>query len=181
MWQINPYIKNKSIFTDPNTSRNEYDGTQFTDRTGYGWSFTLRAATGYATRAADGFALAGIAKPAETIIIGDTGYDGVPGWAMYANNPVKAPASDARPGYWPQFRHHVNNTKAILDTQFNVTRRLPIDGMANFVFLDSHAKALNVGAAFREADVEDGTALANASDSELLQPTNTRYVLWNVY
>lgn len=181
MWQIQPYIKNKSIFTDPNTPSNEYDGTQFTDRTGYGWSFTLRASVGYATTAADGFSLAAIAKPAETIIIGDTGFNGIPGWAMYANNPVKAPASDSRPGYWPQFRHHVNKTKAILDTQYNVTRQLPIEGIANFVFLDSHAKALSVGSAFREADTEDGTALANASDSELNQPINTRYVLWNVY
>lgn len=181
MWQINPYIKNRQIFTDPNTPSNFYDGTQWTDRTGYGWNFILRAATGYGTRTSTGFSLAALAKPAETIVVADTGYNGAPGWAMFARNPAIAPASDSRPGYWPQFRHHVNKTKAFRDTQFNVDRQIPIEGTASFCFLDGHAKALNVGAAFRQENTEDGVTLDSLTSSENNMNPTTRYVLWNIY
>jgi prepilin-type N-terminal cleavage/methylation domain-containing protein len=181
MWQVKPYVKSNAVFTDPNTPKNAYDGSRWTDRTGYGWSGVLQAASDPGMRGAEGYTLSAIAKPAGTIVMGDTGYDGAAGWCLYTRDPRKAPGSDARPGYWPQFRHHTTRTKPMLDTASRTTHRLPTDGMASFCFLDGHAKALPVGTAFREEDVEDGAALASPAISEAQQPANTRYVLWNIY
>jgi len=180
MWQIYPYVKNKSIFTDPNTPSNEYDGTQFTDRTGYGWSLVLRASVGYGTTSADGFALAQISKPAQTIVVGDTGFDGSSGWAMYAKNPFLT-TSDARPGYFPQFRHNYSKTWAMADTGLGGTKLCPVDGVANFSFMDGHSKAMNLGTAFQQADTEDGVTLDSLTASEANQNPTTRYILWNIY
>lgn len=182
MWQIIPYVKNNQIFTDPDTPTNQYDGTQFTDRTGYGWSLVLRAATGYGTTSADGYLVSQIAKPAQTIAIGDTGFDGSSGWAMYAKNPLLN-AADVRPGYYPQFRHTYSTTWAMSDTSTSPagTKRVPVDGVANFAFLDGHSKAMNLGAAFQTATVEDGVPLDSLAVSEAQQNSTTCYVLWNIY
>jgi prepilin-type N-terminal cleavage/methylation domain-containing protein/prepilin-type processing-associated H-X9-DG protein len=181
-WQITPYIKNRQVFTCPNTPKNNYDGSQWSDRSSYGWNFVLSAASGYGTPNVQGYSLAQIPKPADTIVIGETGYDNTPGWAMFARDPRKAPASDTRPGYWPQHRHHVAKSNPFQDTQYNIGRQIPTEGQCNYVFLDGHAKSLSVGSAFREADTEDGTALASVANSEAgSQPANTRYVLWNIY
>lgn len=182
MWQIYPYVKNREVFRCPHTPRNSYNATQWTDRTGYGWNFTLAAASGYGTMAVQSYSLAQIGKPSDTIVIGDTGYDGAPGWAMFARNPARAPAADSRPGYWPQFRHHVAKTKPFRDNQFRIDRQIAVEGQCNFVFLDGHAKSLNVGAAFQEADTEDGVPLASVAQSESSGGrANTRYLLWNIY
>ena len=181
-WQIYPYIKNLKVYVCPNTPQNTYDGSQWSDRASYGWNFVLSAASGYNTPGVQSYYLAGIAKPADTICMGETGYNNTPGWAMFARDPRKAPASDSRPGYWPQHRHHINRTKTFRDTQFAVDRQIPIEGQGNYVFLDGHAKSLNVGQAFQEANTEDGTTLASPAASEAgSQPPNTRYILWNIY
>ena len=181
MWQLRTYVKSDDVFTDPNTPQNRYDGSQWTDRAGYGWSGVLQSASNQGMQEADGYSLAAIRKPAETIVIGDTGYDGAAGWCMYTRDPRRAPISDPRPRYWPQFRHMSSKTKDMLDTANLKRHRLPVEGLAGFCFLDGHAKSLSVGTAFREMDSEEGDALADVLTSEAKQPANTRYVLWNVY
>lgn len=173
MWQIIPYVKNSQIFTCPHTPRNAYDGSQWTDRTGYGWAEHIWA-TGntYGTVQADGVALAEIRKPADTIAIGDTGFDGAPGWAMYRRDPRDTSvSSDPRPGYYAQFRHNLARSRNFTDTQFNVVRQMPIDGRCTFAFLDGHAKSLTPGQAFQTAATEDGTTLTGGN----------QFVLWNLY
>ncbi len=172
MWQVMPYIKNQRVFTCPHTPQNFYDGSQWTDRTGYGWAEHLWAGTGYGTMSVDGLNLAAIGKPSDTICIGDTGFDGTPGWAMYRRDP-RDPAwtSDSRPGYFVQFRHHLTKAKTFRDTQYNVNRAMPIEGRSNFAFLDGHAKSLSPGQAFARATQEGGIALSGGD----------QFVLWNLY
>ncbi len=172
MWQVMSYVKNQQVFTCPHAPRNAYNGTQWTDRTGYGWAEHLWAASGYATPAADGHSLAAISKPADTIAIGDTGFDGAPGWAMYRRDPrLTTFTTDPRPGYYAQFRHAMTATRTIRDTGSNVNRQLPIDGMCSFAFLDGHAKAMKPGQAFARAATEDGRALTG----------DDQYLLWNLF
>ena len=171
MWQVMPYIKNRQVFTCPHTPRNAYDGSQWTDRTGYGFAEHLWG-NNYSTPAADGIALAQVAKPADTIALGDTGFDGAPGWAMYRRDPRDTSVtSDPRPGYYAQFRHNATATRPMTDTGFNTVRQLPVDGMCSFAFLDGHAKALKPGAAFQRAATEEGRALTGGD----------QFILWNLF
>ncbi|HLK55415.1 MAG TPA: prepilin-type N-terminal cleavage/methylation domain-containing protein [Chthonomonadaceae bacterium] len=167
MWQIQGYVRNAQVFSCPHVPDNVYDGSQWTDRAGYGWAEHLWGHnTG--TPQADGYLLSEISKPAQTICLGDTGFNGRPGWAMYRRPPWIG-SSDDRPGYYPQFRHHALQTRPILDTEYHVTRAMPLDGMCNFAFLDGHVKAMRADAAFAAADTEDGVALTG----------DDRYLLWN--
>jgi len=171
MWQIKSYVKNLQVFACPHTPKNTYDGSQWTDRTGYGWAEHLWAHN-YGTPQADGYGLAEISKPADTICIGDTGFDGAPGWAMYRRDPRDLTyTADDRPGYFPQFRHNMAQSRAFKDNQTGGTRQMPIDGLCVFAFLDGHAKALKPGVAFQKATTEDGIALSGGD----------QYVLWNRY
>jgi len=173
MWQIIPYIKNQQVFTCPHTPRNAYDGTQWTDRTGYGWAEHLWA-TGntYSTPQADGVGLAEVRKPADTICLGDTGFDAAPGWAMYRRDPRDTSVtSDSRPGYYPQFRHNLLTSRNFTDTSNSSVRQLPVDGRCTFAFLDGHAKSLTPGQAFVRATTEDGTTLTGGD----------QWLLWNLY
>lgn len=170
MFQVIPYIKNNQVFTCAHTPRNAYNGSQWTDRTGYGWAEHLWARSGYGTRAVQSFTLAEIGKPADTLCMGDTGFDAAPGWAMYRRDPREARwTSDDRPGYFPQFRHHVERTKPFQDRQTRGTRQMPIEGLCNFAFLDGHAKALKPGQAFARATTEDGVTLVG----------DDQFLLWN--
>jgi prepilin-type N-terminal cleavage/methylation domain-containing protein/prepilin-type processing-associated H-X9-DG protein len=210
-WQIFPYIKNEQVFTCPNVPSNIWRATtvNFTgpansgcvstpvrvaqsDRSGYGWSGALNYDLRGRTMAdpsfqAPGYALPGIAKPAETIIVGDTGFDGAPGYYMYSRDPRKAGTSGMGSFYYAQFRHNTARTIAFQDTRFNVSRTFPVDGRANFVFLDGHAKSLNIGTAFQEAPLvngvrtEDGVALAATNGPNETNNYNSGYVLWNIY
>jgi prepilin-type processing-associated H-X9-DG protein len=115
---------------------------------------------------------------------GDTGFNGTSsdqvGWDMLAADPRK-PAADnyVQPGLYPQFRHHVQGTKAVLGGN-----QLPIEGRANFCFLDGHARSLTIGQAMASPaaspPVEDGFVLRreprpNHWDYDI------EYLLWNIY
>ncbi len=203
MWQILPYVKNLDVYTCPNLPNNTFNGTRYaaavipgrpgSTATGYGWNLNLNCAAGLESSNqcgpnAQGYALARIAKPAATIIIGDTGFDKVHGFKMFARDPQFAPASHIAPGYWPQFRHHATRTKPVQDSQNNVTRQMPLEGLCSFVFLDGHAKALGRGTAFEKAPnrVEDGQTLTDgeagsAGGANPPPNPNTEYVLWNIH
>lgn len=167
MWQIQSYVTHKQSFTCPHVPENAYNGSRWTDKTGYGWAEHLWGHN-LGTPQADGYALSEIERPAGTICLGDTGYDGASGWAMY-RRPPGVGESDDRPGYYPQFRHHALQSRPIQDTFRKVTRAMPLDGFCNFAFLDGHAKAMKAGQAFAAADPEGG---APRTDDD-------RYLLWN--
>lgn len=165
MWMLNPYIKNRQIFTCPNVPSNAWDGSQWSDRTGYGMAeHVWRESNG------KGIAMATIPKPADTIVFGDTGFNGQPGWAMYRRAPWEG-SGDARPGYYAQFRHHCTQTRAFQDQQNSKTIQMPMDGLCDFVFADGHVKALKPGQAFKQATTEDGVTLTGGN----------QYLLWNLY
>jgi prepilin-type N-terminal cleavage/methylation domain-containing protein/prepilin-type processing-associated H-X9-DG protein len=201
-WQIFPYIKNSQIFTCPNLPSNAWFPTLSTppapcppqpqvatsDRSGYGWSGALNYDNrGNTYPASPGYSIVEIRKPAETIVIGDVAFDGAPGYYMYSRDPRKAGTSGMAPFYYSQFRHNTVRTIAYQDTRFNISRTFPIDGRANFVFLDGHAKSLNTGTAFQEAPLvggvptEDGQALASTVGPNETNNFNSGYVLWNIF
>lgn len=167
MWQISGYVHNLQIFTCPHLPQNEYDGSKWTDKAGYGWAEHLWGKNS-GSPAADGYSLAEISKPAQTIVLGDSGFDGSSGWAMYRRPPWVGLA-DVRPGYYPQFRHHASESRPIFDTYRLKTRQMPLNGICSFAFLDGHAKGLRASAAFASAPIEDGTALSG----------DDKYLLWN--
>ncbi|MBM3458756.1 MAG: DUF1559 domain-containing protein [Armatimonadetes bacterium] len=171
MWQVNPYVKNRQVFTCPHTPLNAYDGSQWTDRTGYGWAEHIWAKNQGNRLTVDSYALPEIPKAADTICFGDTGFNGAPGWAMYRRDPRDAArwTTDDRPGYFPQFRHHTNRTRNFTDRQFSITRQMPIEGLCNFAFLDGHVKAMTPGQSFQFSPTEDGITLSG----------DDRFVLWN--
>lgn len=171
MWQVNPYIKNRQVFTCPHTPLNAYDGSQWTDRTGYGWAEHIWAKNQGNPLTVDSYSLAEIAKPAGTVAFGDTGFNGAPGWAMYRRDPRDAVRwrADDRPGYFPQFRHNVGRTRDFRDNQFSSTRQMPIEGTCDIGFLDGHVKAMQPGQAFEFSATEDGATLTG----------DDRFVLWN--
>jgi prepilin-type N-terminal cleavage/methylation domain-containing protein/prepilin-type processing-associated H-X9-DG protein len=193
-YQIFPYVKTAAVYNCPNIPNNKWvpptgSALGTSDRGGYGWNLALSAnAGGGSINTAPGYSLAQIAKPAETIIVGDTGFEGSPpntnqvGWAMYAADP-RNPAStgQGQPGLYAQFRHHVSRTKAVVGGQ-----QLPIEGNANFCFLDGHAKSLTVGAAFvrpsNSPPTEDGNVL---QPEPPLAPNHMNpavaYTLWNIF
>jgi prepilin-type N-terminal cleavage/methylation domain-containing protein/prepilin-type processing-associated H-X9-DG protein len=192
-FQIFPYVKSAAVYNCPNIT-NKWSppnpgalGTD--DHGGYGWNLALTAdaaATGN-LNTAPGFSLAKIAKPADTIIIGDTGMNAGAtsaerGWAMYAADPRHVAAdTNSQPGLYPQFRHHSTASKTVINGL-----QLPTAGRANFCFLDGHAKSLSIDQAMVVAPgnppVEDGNTLklepplaANHMDPSVA------YVLWNIY
>jgi prepilin-type N-terminal cleavage/methylation domain-containing protein/prepilin-type processing-associated H-X9-DG protein len=189
-FQIFPYVKNVDVFTCPSIPANRWVppaagalGTN--DRGGYGWNLALTA-DGSNLNIAPGYALAKIAKPAETIIVGDTGFNGTAstqvGWAMYAADPRKTPAAaNTQPGLYPQFRHHATAHKPVMGGN-----NLPIEGRANFCFLDGHAKSMSVGQAMivptNNPPTEDGATLMREPP---LAPNHMRpdceYLLFNIY
>ncbi|MES2459380.1 MAG: DUF1559 domain-containing protein [Armatimonadota bacterium] len=205
-WQIFPYVKTTQVYTCPNVSSNQWSSTAnfavpggctsppagYNDRSGYGWNYAL----GYdsvrfpSNGPASGFALSAIGKPADTIIIGDTGFDhpgAVPattesnasvGWTMLPADPRNATTAFKQPGLYPQFRHNMTASKAAVGGF-----QLPTAGRANFCFLDGHAKSLDIGTAMQTAAAEDGNTLRAevAGTPDTPGVYNTSYVLWNIY
>jgi prepilin-type processing-associated H-X9-DG protein len=84
-----------------------------------------------------------------------------------------------------QFRHHATKFRTDNGGRLSV----PIEGRANFAFLDGHSKSLAVGQAMQLAPqdasgnyVEDGNILYNPLTSSGSNPAlNAPYVLWNIY
>jgi prepilin-type N-terminal cleavage/methylation domain-containing protein/prepilin-type processing-associated H-X9-DG protein len=201
-WQIYPYVKNQAVFSCPSVPASAQwrptvnaQGLGTNDRGGYGWNYALStdvppSATGTARDWGPGWSLAKILKPAETIIVGDTGIGGQAtnaevGWAMMAADPRKSNITTfTQPGLYPQFRHHTTATRTVVAQ--NVQCIVPIAGRANFCFLDGHAKSLNIDQAMQEppgnSPMEDGNALVR----EPPQPANHQrgdiaYILWNQF
>jgi len=216
-FQVFPYVKNEQIFTCPNLASAPWRSGLSTytcpasgprpataglrlgqnDKGGYGWNYALQGnsggALGSALDNAAGYSLAAIVKPADTIIIGETGIlpgtaGAESGWAMMAYDPREpAAASFGQPGLLPQFRHQ-SETKANLGAPSANARPVPIKGNANFCFLDGHAKNLNIGYAMQKAPLvggvptEDGQPLVTAAS----QPVNhvrpdIEYIRFNIY
>jgi prepilin-type N-terminal cleavage/methylation domain-containing protein/prepilin-type processing-associated H-X9-DG protein len=193
-FQIFPYVKNVDIYTCPNIPTNRWvpptgGAVGTSDRGGYGWNLALTAdatSTGGNLTIAPGYSLAKILKPAETIIVGDTGFDGTAshqvGWAMLAADPRSpAAATFTQPGLYPQFRHHATDRRTVFGGL-----QLPVAGRANFCFLDGHAKSLTIDQAMARAPgnppVEDGFTLRPEPP---LPPNHmvpdVGYTLWNIY
>ena len=95
-------------------------------------------------------------------------------------------------GTTPNFRHNTVKTVTYTASGKNgvTSFKLPVDGRANFVFLDGHAKSLDVGTAFQESKdsggnyVEDGFTLDSAAaPNEATTPYGykSHYTLWNIY
>ncbi|MES2464450.1 MAG: DUF1559 domain-containing protein [Armatimonadota bacterium] len=199
-WQIYSYVKNSQVFTCPSSPSNQWLPNLSTpngcttpsgnsDRGGYGWNWTLgydSLTFGTSANQASGFPLASIAKPADTICIGDTGFDDpannnsiASGWIMLPADPRGANGGTfTQPGLFPQFRHHMTESRAV-----GGGFKLPTKGRANFCFLDGHAKSLDVGVAMQTATTEDGKTLkpevTGSPSATGLYDIN--YVLWNIY
>ena len=194
-WQVFPYVKNIGVFTCPDLSDNPWTTAQSAnpcggptvgadDKGGYGWNYALQSdwVGQPSVNTAPGYALSVIAKPADTIVVADTGFPGTDGtasgWVALAADPRKTPAdSFSQPGLYPQFRHTAEQTKTVAGG-----RKLAIAGRMNVCFLDGHAKSLNIQTAMQSATSEDGNPLvteisvgANHNRSDI------EYVLWNRY
>ncbi|MBB6053230.1 prepilin-type N-terminal cleavage/methylation domain-containing protein [Armatimonas rosea] len=189
-WQIYPYVKNEQVFTCPNISQQPWRATtgvnfNYTcpnsgqvitsglgqnDKGGYGWNYALHGDSGDVTGAAldraPGYSLAAINKPADTVIIGETGFIGTAGtasgWAMMAWDPRNTgSAGFSQPGLFAQGRHNSEQTVTMQGMP------VPVKGRLNVVFLDGHAKNLSLGQLFEKAPnvggvaVEDGVTLTN--------------------
>ena len=208
-WQLYSYVKNEQVFTCPNLPDNKWSSATSTnaapcnvndkvgrgDVSGYGWNGALN----YDTRSVaypdtPGYSVAEIRKPSETILIGDVSFDGEAGYYMYPKNPALAAANPSpalAAWYLPQFRHNTSQTAAY--TSLSAGKKgqtvfpLPIAGRANFVFVDGHAKSLDVGTAFQEAPkvggvyTEDGVALSGTAAPNESISYNSHYALWNIY
>jgi prepilin-type N-terminal cleavage/methylation domain-containing protein/prepilin-type processing-associated H-X9-DG protein len=202
-WQIFPYVKNSDIFTCPNLPNNRWRPPTANvtcnnqslllgqgDISGYGWNGALNYDNrGNTYPNTPGFSLAEIRKPSETLIVGDVSFDGDAGYYMYAKNPALA-TSGQNAWYFPNFRHHTTKVKQYstpADKKGLTVLPLPIEGRANFVFLDGHAKSLDVGTAFKEAPMvngnynEDGVNLSNTAAPNEVNAYNSHYLLWNIY
>ncbi len=202
-WQLYPYVKNQQVFTCPNLPDNQWSSTTATnpcgstlppvgtsDRSGYGWNSSLRWDTrGSLGDASPGFNTAEIKKPAETIIVGDVSYEGEAGVYMYSRNPALS-TSNSNAWYYPNFRHNTSQTKQYTSNpgkKGQTVFPLPIAGRANFVFLDGHAKSLDVGTAFKEAPKvgsdydEDGFKLSATAAPSETTGLDSHYLLWNIY
>ncbi len=180
--QIGPYVKNYQVFTCPNLPDSKLTGKFDDNKSGYGWAGHLDGMNAN-TAGESGYSLAAIAKPAETITVGDTGYNNCNGWIMFRIPPKEIQANPAvtNPVVVPMFRHHATNRMTVAVQNCGTTSAsYPLDGLATFAFLDGHAKALKPGAAFVEAATEDG---ANLNDTT--RPGNVdgrdKYLLWNRY
>jgi prepilin-type N-terminal cleavage/methylation domain-containing protein/prepilin-type processing-associated H-X9-DG protein len=195
-FQIYPYVKNPDVFTCPNFPQGKLDVNALAVGSGnavsgYGWNTALgNPGTAVGGVIQSSYSLAAIAKPAETIAVGDSGAPGTGastifgGYTIAPRNPAKA-GSNPPSASLVQFRH--NTTLSAPATAGGVTCNLPRDGRANFSFLDGHSKNLSVGQAYQEAPLvnsvptEDGTACDNtAAPNEPAIIPNSRYVLWNI-
>lgn len=213
-WQIFPYVKNQQVFTCPNISQRPWVATtnnNFTcpnsgqtglmvgqnDKGGYGWSYALQGDNGNGATSLDnapGYSLASIAKPADTVIIGETGFvqniSAGSGWAMMAFDPrLPAAPGFSQPGLLAQGRHSTERTVIMQ------TLPVPVVGRLNTVFLDGHAKNLGLGQLFEVAPVingvavEDGVSLVNENNVPTATPgtlvnhtrPNIRYRLFNIF
>jgi prepilin-type N-terminal cleavage/methylation domain-containing protein len=181
-FQINPYVKNRDIFTCPVLPNSRWNGVSNSNISGFGWSETL-AGPGYNTAAETGYSLASIGKPADTIVVGDSGFDGCNGWLMFRVPPREFRLNPAivNPVVAPKFRHHATQTMSVQSLNCTPNPRtdsMPMDGFCTFAFLDGHAKALREGAAFAEAAAEDGN---NLNDTARVGNADGRdkYLLWN--
>jgi len=166
MFQIKGYVKSGAVFTCPHLPGNQYDGTPWSDICGYGWAEELWGKKGVEIDPADGYSLAEIGHASQTILLGDTGYDRVSGWAMYRRPPWLA-ESGGIPGFYAQFRHHATKVRTDLDITIG-SIPATIDGLCTFAFVDGHAKALHAAAAFETATARDGAPLAG----------DDQYLLW---
>lgn len=213
-WQIFPYVKNQQVFTCPNIAQRPWVATtnnNFTcpnsgqtglivgqnDKGGYGWSYALQGDNGNGASSLDnapGYSLAAIAKPADTVIIGETGFvqnvGAGSGWAMMAFDPrLPSAPGFGQPGLLAQGRHQTEQTLTMQGLP------VPIRGRLNCVYLDGHAKNLAISQLFEVAPVvggvavEDGIPLVNengvatATPGTLVNHTrpNIRYRLFNIY
>jgi prepilin-type N-terminal cleavage/methylation domain-containing protein/prepilin-type processing-associated H-X9-DG protein len=196
-FQIYPYVKNLDVFTCPNIPDNRLtqDGLRVNTpdaNSGYGWNAALRgdpnSAGGPAAATASGMPLASIVKPADTIIVGDTGILESPdrqGYVLLPRDPRLSTGSGSNPVYYPQFRH--NNTASKTVTWGGITHRLPTEGRCNFSFLDGHSKSLDRGTALEVAPLvggvptEDGQALDNTAAPLEAAAPNSRYIRFNAF
>jgi hypothetical protein len=190
--QILPYVKNYDVFTCPHLPENRVAGPPAnpcvagSDRAGYGWNLALG---NVASMPPAGYSLAQIAKPAATIIAGDSGLPGGgSGWIIVAYDPRTSVQtsttfpSTATIGSHAQFRHHMTKSARVTGSAGS-THTLPLEGRCTFVFLDGHSKSLNPDQAFEKAQgtppMEGGQGLTAADPRG--QNYNTEYVLWNIY
>jgi len=199
-YQVYPYIKNPDVFTCPNFPEGKLDlknisGTNPSAVSGYGWNTCMGDPS---TKDAAGviqnsYTLGQIRKPAETIIIGDTGTVAnngttiINGYTMGARNPALQPSTLASASI-PIFRHNVEQTAAKTVSGVSGSAfKLPTVGRANFCFLDGHSKSLTVDQAFQVGPsvngtpTEDGVPLDTTPVPEAILVPNSRYVLWNIY
>lgn len=197
-FQIYPYVKNPDVFTCPNFPEGRVDpGALFVGSTnaisGYGWNTALGdpRSVNSANVIQTGYSLGEIAKPAETIAVGETGSVPRTGNIIFGGYTM-APRDVSKAGSNPpstslaMFRHHT--TRSAPASAGGTNCNLPRDGWANFSFLDGHSKALKVEQAYREAPLvggaptEDGVTCDNtpAPNEPAIIP-NSRYVLWNIY
>ena len=190
MYQVFPYVKNTQAYNCPELGDVMYSGTLTNakkNQTSYGWNWNLANIT-----AQDGYSLADLPHPSETIILGDTGFiddSGViqAGFAMFSTNPKDLTAGadvSTNAGYIVKFRHGFTTTVAVKDGA--ATRKIPTDGIANFAFLDGHAKAMNPGQAFKIAPgtppKEDNSPALTASAGTFPGATgnaNVWFEYWN--
>jgi prepilin-type N-terminal cleavage/methylation domain-containing protein/prepilin-type processing-associated H-X9-DG protein len=196
-FQIYPYVKNLDVFTCPNVPENRLtqNGLKVNSpdaNSGYGWNAALRgdpnSPGGAAAATASGIPLAAIRKPADTIIVGDTGILDNPdrqGYVLLPRDPRFATGGGSNPVYYPQFRH--NNTASQTVTWSGNTYKLPTEGRCNFSFLDGHSKSLDRGTALEVAPLvngvptEDGQALDNTAAPLEAAGSNSRYIRFNQY
>ncbi|HVK03147.1 MAG TPA: prepilin-type N-terminal cleavage/methylation domain-containing protein [Armatimonadaceae bacterium] len=195
-FQIYPYVKNQDVFTCPNFPEGKIPTANLAvgaggASSGYGWNSALgdpRSAVGGVIRSS--YSLADIAKPAETIAVGDSGATPASGSNLFGGY-VIAPRDVSKAGSNPpsaslaMFRHHT--TRSAPATAGGITCSLPREGRCNFSFLDGHSKSLSVQQAYQEAPpvggvpTEDGVACdATPAPNEPAILPNSRYVLWNI-
>lgn len=207
-WQLFSYVKNNQVFTCPNLPSNAWSSATGHsgcttnikvgqgDVSGYGWNGGLNYDCRNNTYpACPGYSMADMGKPAATILIGDVSFDGEAGYYMYAKNPALAAQNTStklNAWYLPNFRHNVSRTAQYVSLNAGkkgqTTFPLPIAGRANFIFLDGHAKSLDIGTAFLEAPKdsggnynEDGHPLSGTQSPNEVNGYNSHYVLWNIY
>ena len=207
--QIFPYVKSAEVFTCPNLPDAKLITTKFqlnnsAPISGYGYNQALGTynphpdtpLTSAENNAGSGYALADIAKPAETIMVGDVGIDSgdlrtLQGYVMQPRDSrLAANQAGNSPWYYPQFRHNTtktfskdialpnSNLLGLPPKTVNVT--WPIEGRCNFSFLDGHSKSLDTGTAFKTSpnNMEDGHQLKSVEDNAA---SDNQYLLWNKY
>ncbi len=183
MTQIYSYVANKDVFSCPSLGGVGYSnqGGVYGNASAYGWNWNLGTLP---ENNQSGYPLSELRNPAETIIIGDDGYlyqdtYGQAGFALFGSDPRDLIGSATAAsnvvgtnfGYLAKFRHMATtyvsipytaviptNAAGTTITTRADTARMPVDGLANFAFLDGHSKALKAGQAFELAPkAADGT------------------------